>query len=274
MRTIASLIAFCLINLTAHAATVKTINGLAIASVKTVKGLATASVKTVNGLATSGGGGGASSFTITQTEGEEASGSATTIAAVVEGVAAGSLIVVYVTHEGAATTITVSDGDAYTARTKVTASAAGNDLHGQFFYILTSSSGDRTITATFAAARAFRSITAVVATYTGAAAYDTEPSGGGTSGSSTAINSGNFTTTGTVGLIVGGYGPYSGNTTSAPLINGVAAGAAKTANDDISDPYNAGALIWARVTSGTFTGAASATLGGSDVWMCNAVAFK
>lgn len=223
----------------------------------------------------SGGGGGASSFTITQTEGTRASASDTTLSAVVEGLAAGSLVAVYVTHEGAATTMTVSDGDSYTPRTKVTAASAGNDLHGQWFYLLSSSAGDRTVTVTWAAARIERQMIVIVATYTGTAAYDTEPSGGGTSGSSTAVSSGNFTTTGTVGLVLGGYGNYSGSEIqSLPLINGVSADTAKASDDDTSAPYNANALLWGKVTSGTFTGAATATLSPTGDWMCGAIAFK
>lgn len=221
------------------------------------------------------GGGGSPSFTIVQTEGEREDTSDTTISCVVEGVTAGSLIAVYVTYEGTATTVTVSDGSAYTARTHHTATAAGSDLHGQWHYILSSGSGDRTITATLAAARGFKAIMAVVATYVGTASYDTEPTGGGTSGNSTAINSGTMTTTGAVELVLGGYGPYSANTVATPLINAVAADVGRASDDDTTSPFTAGqSVIWARVVSGTFTGAATATLGGSDVWMCGGIAFK
>lgn len=87
-------------------------------------------------------------------------------------------------------------------------------------------------------------------------------------GSSTAPNSGNITTTGTDEVVVGGYGEYSALTTSSELINGV------SATEPTGSP-RANSSVWYRILTATFTGgAASATLSGSQDWVCGAIAFK
>ncbi len=88
------------------------------------------------------------------------------------------------------------------------------------------------------------------------------------SGSSAAPNSGNITTTGTDVVAVGAYGEYSALTTSSELIDGVAA------TEPTGSP-RANSSVWYRILTAAFTGgAASATLSGSQDWICGVVAFK
>ena len=134
---------------------------------------------------------------------EDALGGTLTLGVALTGVTAGNHIGFWVKHEGAATTIEVSDGTtSLTARTKF--SHSNGDLHGQWFYLLAANSGDKTYTVTFGAKRVFVRIFVFEHSYTGTASYDVEPTAGGAEGSSTAPNSGNMTTTGDDELVFGG----------------------------------------------------------------------
>ena len=200
--------------------------------------------------------------------GTDESGSATTIAVTQAGVTAGNAKVCWVKHEGAATTITISDGT-----TSFTADALGvqhhsnNDLHGEMLYLLSSvASGSVTYTATFGAARVFRSIMCWEYSYTGTLAYDTSQFN---QGNSTAVASGSITTTSSDELIVAGYGEYSANTLSSMQINGVAA----DHTHQFASPNFTG--TWDRVVSAPFTGQATATLSGSAAaWLGHVIALK
>jgi len=252
---------------------VKTIGGLAIASVKTLGGLAIASVKTVAGLDNTSGGGGGGPFVAVQNTNNTTSGqTVSTVSSIstsaITGVGAGHAILAWVKHEGAPTTITVSDGTtSFSPGTKTNHS--NGDFSGQWFYLPSSvASGTVTYTASFSVAKPFCSIIVWEYSYTGTASLDTEATN--QSNGSTAVTSTNLTTSATNTVVLGGYGEYSPELLSAALVNGSAANTLmQLASSSVSG-------AWARIMSGTFTGAATATLsgGGTDDWICNAIALK
>src|SRR6185503_7252786 len=84
------------------------------------------------------------------------------------GVQEGSLVVAYVKwEETAASAVTLSDGTS-TFTADAINSAANGDLHGRFYYLLSSSaSGTVNYTATWSAARAFRRLVVYEYTYGG-----------------------------------------------------------------------------------------------------------
>src|SRR3990172_8935178 len=174
----------------------------------------------------------------------------TTITVALTGVAAGNLIALWVKHEGAATTITASDGtDTFTGATKE--DHANGDLSGRFLYLLASSAGNKTYTATFGASVPYSRIHVYEYSYTGTPSLDVQNTA---EGSSTAPNSGNFTTTGTDEVCFGGNGEYISQVATSPLINGLAAD-----GSIINSPVNSHTASWRRVFTSTFTGAASIT---------------
>lgn len=179
---------------------------------------------------------------------------------------AGSLLVAYVKHEGTATTLSVarSDGsEAWTAGGKTT--PAGGEPSGQFFYLLSCTGGAATYRFTCAVARPWRSFILFEYSYTGTASLDADVGGTGTS---TAVSSGNATTTGTDGVAFGGYGEFTGDNGSAHSINGVAAdGVVELATTTFT-------AAWRKTYTSGYTGAATCTLAGSAAWVCRQIAFK
>jgi len=224
-------------------------------------------------VAAAGGGGGAGGpFTFVKSTGVTDDASDTTTTAQLLTVTAGNLIALWVKHEGTAVTITASDGTtSFTARTKT--SHTNNDLHGQWFYLLSSvASGTVTYTATFSTARAFKRMIVFEFDPTGSAAYDTEALSA-TNANGTSLTSGNLTTTANDSLVLGGYGDYSAANLTAMQINGVNAANIRGADDSTGTTQDISAA-WSRTPTATFTGAATATLASANDYVLNAIAFK
>lgn len=219
-----------------------------------------------------GGGGGGGPFVFVKSVGTRNSGSGTTLTAQLLTVTAGNVIIAWVKHEEAPTTLTVSDGTStFTPATKV--NHGNNDLSSQFHYLLASvASGTVTYTATFAAAKGFRSFVVFEFDPTATAAFDTEPTGGGASGSGGTLSSGNMTTTVNDGLVLGAYGNYGSETFTTMAINGVAA-AGIQGDDGSTTTSQTGGAVWYRIPTATFTGAATGT-GVTGSWILNAIAIK
>lgn len=98
----------------------------------------------------------------------------------------------------------------------------------------------------------------------------TKDGSSGATATSTAPNSGNFTTTGNDGVVVGAYGESSAEVTSAEQINGV--GATEPSGSPIPGGQTS---VWYRILSAPFSGgASSATLGFAQLWTCGGIAFK
>lgn len=217
--------------------------------------------------AAAGGGG---SITFGAAASNTTAGSSTTATVQLTSVSAGHMIAVFVGHEGAPTTITVSDGTtSLTARTKV--NHANGDLSGQWFYLLSSvASGTVTYTATFGAARASKKMHAFRFTVTGTAGYDSEPTGGGqqTNPSSTSHTTGaTWTTSQSVCAVLCSYVNYSGENTSNRQINGVA----ETGNTSTGGGGN-GDVAWYRILSSTFaSGAGTCTTGANANTVINGI---
>lgn len=213
----------------------------------------------------SGGGG---SITFGAAASNTTGASSTTATVQLTSVSAGHLIAVFVKHEGAPTTITVSDGTtSLTGRTKVDHSNA--DLSGQWFYLLSSvASGTVTYTATFGAARAFKAMHAFRFSYTGTAAYDSEPTGGGlpTNPGATSHTTGTtWTTAQPVCVVLCSYVDYSGENSSSRQINGVA----ETGNTSTGGSGN-GSVAWYRILSSTFaSGAGTCTTAANAISVIN-----
>lgn len=224
----------------------------------------------INPYRFAGAGGGGGPFAFVKSVGANNDANDTNMSSALATVTAGNLIVAWFKYEGAPTTITLNDGTTtFTARTLT--SHANGDLNGQFHYLLSSvASGSVTYTGTFAAARAFKRIIIFEIDTTGSAAYDTEALASGTSVSP---SSGNLTTAVANSVVLGGYGEYNNSTLSVRVINGVA-NENNRAGDNTTGATASISCVWENVFSSTFTGAASATLAGSDPWVCNAIAFK
>ena len=186
------------------------------------------------------------------------------IAVSLTGITAGNLLVVWLTWGTADGAPTLSDGtSSFTAGTKVSISGG----YGQFFYRLSANGGNKTITATFSPNVDYPEITvSEIAASSGIWAFDAQNTGTGTSASPA---SGVINTSGTEEVVFGGCNPANyPDTTSSELINGVAA---------IEPTYSPAFLssVWYRLLSATFSnGNASATLPGSQDWVCNIIAFK
>lgn len=179
---------------------------------------------------------------------------------------AGSLLVAWVKHEGASTTISVTDGTS--TFTPATKSSHGNgDLFGQFHYLLSANGGATTITTNLVASRPYLSLIVFEHTYTGGACTFDVENGNAATGSS--LSSGNITTTGTDELVFCGYGEYSTQFPSTEQINGLAA-------SNIRDVPNVNnySSAWSRAFGATFTGQGTATLVGSADYILRLASFK
>jgi hypothetical protein len=157
--------------------------------------------------------------------------------------------------------VTLSDGmSTFTADT--INSAANGDLHGRFYYLLSSAaSGTVTYTATWSAARPYRRLLLYEYRYGGTVSYDTSNRATATSGS---LNTGIISTTGADEVVFAAYGEYGPNNTTSEQVGGIAA-------DRVL--RNGFASMWSKSFSSPVTGAGTAT-GNSQPWIGNVIAFK
>jgi hypothetical protein len=214
------------------------------------------------------GGGGATNFVFSaNATGTNDSG----IASVTMTVPAGGLVVLWHKWEGSGSISSISDGtSSLSSGTKK--DHANGDMHGQFWYLLVGNSGSKTFTPTGSGSVSFGRCRAACFTYGGTASLDVQNQGTGTS---TALNSGNITTTGTLEVVLGGYAEYSGEFVDtgdgSPKINAVTATGIPTTAPS-ADPTT---WAWYRILTATFAGGAStATLTGSREWVGNVISFK
>ncbi len=190
-------------------------------------------------------------------------------------VAAADLLIAVGIHDGATTTIAVakdsgSPANTFTFDAVNILEASFNDLYLAQGYVL-SAAADATATfrMTLGAARAFRSIF-VLQFRPGAGDTVTKDGNGAIAqGAVAAVSSGNFDTSGTDEVVVGGYADFSGQNTGSELINGVAA------TEPTGSPDANFSSVWYRILTASFTGgAATATLAGAGDWLCGGIAFK
>lgn len=182
----------------------------------------------------------------------------------------GDLVVLWVKHEGASTTLTGTDStDTETMSAPAVSSiqdGASGDLHTGFRYKTAATvTGSVTYKMTFGAARAYVELVAYVFRPDGGetVSYLTD---NGASGSSTTPNSGNISPTITDGVVLGGFGNYTSSSPSAVTINGVSAEGSTTAT------Y---AMAWYDILTTGFAGGAAAGTGySSAAWTCGVIAFE
>lgn len=130
----------------------------------------------------------------------EASASATSITSGAVSTSAGQLVVLVVKHEGASTTISITDsagGNTWTSGGNVpnTTSGAGDHYSEIFYSVLTNGNASHTFTANFAAARTFRSIVGATANGTySIAGGSLDATAAGGSGVGTSPDAGSLTT--------------------------------------------------------------------------------
>lgn len=180
-----------------------------------------------------------------------------------DGVAAGNLIVIWIKWEDAVGNISVSDGTSSFQVVTGVSSDAGPC--GQFAYLLSANGGNITYTVTFPGGAAYMRIIAFEFDYgTDTCSFDQSNVG---SGSSEYPVSGNITTTGDVGLALGGFSEYTDVTITDRKINENAA----DGNQDQGDTS-----AWWEILSSTFANghAQCDILGSSSQWVCNIIAFK
>ena len=218
------------------------------------------------------GGGGA--FVFVKTNATQLATDTTTITVALPTVTAGNLIVLFVSHEGASTTISASDGTtAFTGRTII--DHAGGEPHSRILYLLSSvASGTVTYTVTFGASRPFKNLHAWEFSYTGTCVYDTEPTGGGATGTTSTnpetVVTGNLTTTGANSVCICGYGTWGGSSISEQTINSLTPNHITRSGDglDYSQSFEL-------ISASTFTGQGSIRVNGSALrWTLNMAAFK
>lgn len=180
------------------------------------------------------------------------------------GVTAGSLIVAYIKWEGADTSVTVCDdgatcaaGHAFTLAAPSEVNHSNGDLNGAFYYLLSSqSSGSVTYTATLGASRPYIRLHVWEETYTGTASLNAANGAPGT----TALSSGNVTTTGTGSWVAfGAYGEYDTSVLSARQVNGQSADQKRNPSSVVTPGTAVNSETWRKSFDSTFTGAATAT---------------
>lgn len=190
----------------------------------------------------------------------------TTLAVTVSSTGAGNLIAAFSKWEGADTTADCDDGTtSFDAGTKE--NHTNGDLHGQWFYLLSSASGKTTINCTWTGSVPYRRVHVYEFSTTAAITLDQQSTA--EAASSTAVNSGNITTTGTDEVVLASYGEYSGAGLTSPLINAVAAD-----QSIINSPGGTFTSSWERIVTATFTGAGTATLDGLNPWIALVISFK
>jgi hypothetical protein len=124
----------------------------------------------------------------------------------------GDHVFVHVRWEETSTTCSVADdnggGNSYTGLTTHN-STAGTDAYSKLFYCLAANGGATTTwTATFGAARAYRSIRVMVFSSTGALTYDSVDVGGSDNGTVTTVTASPFNMTAD-GLVIAGSVTFS-----------------------------------------------------------------
>ena len=178
------------------------------------------------------------------------------------GVTAGSLIVLVAKQATDIDPITgVSDGtDAFTAATQVTVNGG---MSAQIWYLLESTSGNKTYTVSFPVGAASTRLIVAEFGYTGTVSYDDDNTG---SGNSAAAATGNITASGGNNLLFASSTPWSGLTPS---------------NWDINDEAFHGRIEvnttmhgWYLFTDATGTMNASNDWSGSDYWLTELISFK
>lgn len=176
---------------------------------------------------------------------------------------------VSVTHEGPASTITVTDGtNTYTKDPNGIKNNSGSngEPHQCLFYCLSLAAGTFTPTANFGTSSPFTTI--ICQFYTPSATPTYKASSSGEASTGTAFNTGNITTTaGTIdGVAFVGYAEYGANMT-VPKINGVAF---EQQTNTPGGRYTA----WSVRYSTGYTGAGTGTLDASNRWTGGIIALE
>ena len=206
------------------------------------------------------------SFTLVNSCGSSLNGADTTRTCNIASVQVHDLVVIATSHAGAETR-TCSD----TASTFVngTDNNSIGSNHLQFCYSLDSAaSGTVTYTATWSASTIVPSIAVYVFRPTATPARDVQDAAGN-GAASTAVASGNITTTGADELVFGAAVSENAKTYSSPLIFGAAATGAASFGEGGG---GASISIWYKAATGTTN--ASATISASDTWLANAISFN
>lgn len=194
--------------------------------------------------------------------------SATSITVNLATVTAGNLIFVSCKTEGAASTMTASDGSStFTQSPTGVTSHANNDLQTSTFSAFSSSaSGTVTYTCAYGgASKAFRSIIVMEFSVDSGETRSLDGNNGN-SGTGTSLTSGVITTTGTDVVVVGTYANYSGTGSISEQIGGT--------NADGEQVGTGGAAnMWYRIlTSAMVAGQATATV--ANEWASQILAVK
>ena len=179
------------------------------------------------------------------------------------GVTAGNLIVVVTKHNtDSSAASAVSDGtDSFTAGSYTWNGSVGM----QFWYLLSSSSGDKTYTVTYPGSAAGKRTGVVEYSYDGNVAFDDDVATPD-SGSSTTALSGSVTTTGSEHLYLASSCPDTAQLPSAETIDGISPWYNHYVTDYIS--------IWDIYTTVPDTVTAQNTWAGSTGWNIILIAFK
>lgn len=188
-------------------------------------------------------------------------------------VQAGDVLVCWVKHEGApSSTFSVADstsGNDFQFDAGDKTDHSNNDLSTSFGYVL-SASADASFTGRFTTlSRAFRTIQVwqfrpdVGETVTKDASNDAQ-------GSGTSINSGNISTTGDDVIVLGGYGEYTANNSSAHQIGGTNA-TAVLQSQSVGANFTAS---WYRILSATMSNGAATCTNASADWTGGIIALK
>lgn len=202
-------------------------------------------------------------WTQRQSGGGSQDANTTTVTCALTGVLAGSLVFVYFKFEGAAASVTsISDGTDNLDLSSLYSHANG-DFHVCYGWLLASTSGNKTYTATLNAARPFKRLVAVESTYSGSASV-VAPSFNQSNGS-TALSSGNITTTQANNIMFGSHADYSGDTSSAEQLRGSAK------DSSFREVFD---TVWWKVFSASGTGQATATISNSVPWIGGVIAFE
>lgn len=224
-----------------------------------------------------GGGGGGGAFTfVASASGADDSSSRTVSTSSPLDVAAGDLLIGYVTWEDGVTTVSsLTDGGSnsftFDAGDDVNDGPANVNVH-PLYKLSATANASATFTATLGTTapadnRPFKRL--IVFQYRPASGETASKDISGTresSGTSTAMATGTFSTTGSDNVVCGGGAYYTTWTPSSPLVAGSAA--SQTAQQS-------GAYVWCRIASAPISSqAASVTSNQNREWAATAIAFK